>query len=143
MLYVIRAGFTVVKNGLLYTGGQSVDLTNAEYLLHKHKFEGSIDPPLPLNNGSSNNPSNSRIAISTIVLATDKQLENTDAAIQVLTNSGSTVLNILLPSEPNIGRSFLIISEANSVGNFLVNGTIIYQGDRYEIIWSGDRWVEL
>ena len=39
--YTIRPGFNIVLNGALYLGGQSVDLTEAEYQANKHKLEGT------------------------------------------------------------------------------------------------------
>ena len=39
--YIIRAGFTIALDKTLYSGGQSVDLTEAEYLANKHKLEGT------------------------------------------------------------------------------------------------------
>ena len=42
MIYIIRPNsfFTIAKEGIVYTAGQQVDLTAAEFELHKHKLEG-------------------------------------------------------------------------------------------------------
>lgn len=40
MLYIVRPEFTVRKNGVLYTGGQSVELSASEFAIHRHKLEG-------------------------------------------------------------------------------------------------------
>lgn len=40
-LYTVRTGFSVSKNGVSYAGGQSVDLTPAEFVRHKHKLENT------------------------------------------------------------------------------------------------------
>lgn len=55
MFYVIRQGFSIKKDGVFYTGGQSVELTNQEFELHKHKFEnvaGSVFPNVNSNPGN-------------------------------------------------------------------------------------------
>ena len=39
--YTIRPGFNIVLNGVLYLGGESVDLNEAEYQANKHKLEGT------------------------------------------------------------------------------------------------------
>jgi hypothetical protein len=65
MLYVIRQGFSVYINGLVYLGGQTVELSDVDFEQHKHKFEnipGSVLPS-PQVNPSSNNVS-SQIQIS-------------------------------------------------------------------------------
>jgi hypothetical protein len=65
MIYVIRQGFSVYINGLFYTGGQTVELSDVDFEQHKHKFEnipGSVLPS-PQVNPSSNNVS-SQIQIS-------------------------------------------------------------------------------
>lgn len=39
--YTIRPGFNIVLNGVLYLGGESVDLSEIEYQANKHKLEGT------------------------------------------------------------------------------------------------------
>jgi hypothetical protein len=182
-IYQVRTGFTVFKNGLSYTGGQSVDLTPVEFADHKHKLENTqstvvegisssvnstlagnvsfddlaadllpwastgtvqavieeIDRRLDNFSVQSGHPS----VINVETISTDKQLTNSDATIQDLTNPLTTSLNILLPSSPHGGKKFLIINEPTSTGNFYINNTTVYPSDRYEIVWNGFKWLEI
>ncbi len=81
--------------------------------------------------------------INVETLTTDKQLENSSAEVQDLTNSTITRLNLFLPNAPILGKSFLIINESGSMGNFYLNNSVVYPGDRYEIVWQGSKWLEL
>lgn len=94
------------------------------------------------------NPRRSAIAVPQITinvetLTTDKQLENSSAEIQDLTNPTMTRLNLFPPNAPTLGKSFLVINEPGSIGNFYLNNTIVYPDDRYKILWNGDRWIEI
>jgi hypothetical protein len=182
-LYTVRTGFTVFKNGLSYTGGQSVDLTPVEFADHKHKLENtgstvaqgiySLRDPGSANDISFDDesadllPSVNVATVQAVIeeidrrldnfsvqsgglplinvetITADKQLTNGDATIQDLTNPLATSLNILLPSSPSLGKQFLLINESASQGNFFTNNSIVFSGDRYEIVWNGDRWLEL
>lgn len=84
-----------------------------------------------------------QITINVETVIADKQLTNTSAEIQDLINPTSTQLNLYLPSTPVLGKSFLIINEPTSIGNFFTNNSIVFPGDRYEIVFQGDRWLEL
>lgn len=84
-----------------------------------------------------------RVNVNVETLTIDKQLQNTDAEIQDLTNPTSIQLNLFLPYQPGLYKSFLIVNELDSIGNFYLNNTIIYPGDSYEIIWQGSKWLEL
>lgn len=144
MFYLIRQGFAIYKNGVFYTGGQSVDLTDYEYELHKHKFEnvaGSIFPiTLPQPN-NENNSSLNRIDRRSIEL--DLVLSISDATYQHLINSTGEILAVFLPSSPTLGLKFAIINNSTSTESVLCNQTIIFPGDRYEIIFDGVEWIEL
>jgi hypothetical protein len=182
-IYQVRTGFTVFKNGLSYTGGQSVDLTPVEFADHKHKLEntqstvaqgiynsdpeavagnisfddrsidllpgsdtGSIQQAIEQLNGRLDTfsiQSNNLPIINVETISTDKQLSNSDPTIQDLTNPLTTSLNILLPSSLLLGKQFLLINESASVGNFYMNNTIVYPGDRYQIVWNGFKWLEI
>ena len=48
MIYTIRPNFTITKAGTVYTAGQQVDLTEAEFGQHKHKLEGVEASVLPI-----------------------------------------------------------------------------------------------
>ncbi|MEM8828766.1 MAG: IPT/TIG domain-containing protein [Cyanobacteria bacterium P01_G01_bin.19] len=50
-IYTIRPNspFTIAKDGILYIGGESVDLTESEFEIHKHKLEGVQSNITPLN----------------------------------------------------------------------------------------------
>lgn len=140
--YLIRSGFTIVKNGLLYVEGQSVDLSDLEFELHKHKLEGVSGSVFPSVVVFSDLGLRDNEGINTETLAIDKYLQNSDLKIQDLTNSTDNQLNLFLPTNPLKGKGFLIINQSESVGNFYSNNTIIYPGDRYEIVFNGDRWIE-
>jgi hypothetical protein len=182
-LYTVRTGFSVFKNGLVYTAGQSVDLTSAEFARHKHKLENTQSTvgqgiSSTVNSVSAANVSFNDLAadllpsadtgtvqavieeidrrldnfsvqsvslpiINVETISADKQLTNSDATIQDLTNSLTTSLNILLPSSPILGKQFLLINESNSTGNFYTNNTNVLPGDRYEIVWNGFKWLEI
>lgn len=71
MFYVIRAGFSIYKNGLLYSGGQTIELSDFEFEQHKHKFEntaGSIFPSSPITQVSPN-PNNSNTSVISISIS--------------------------------------------------------------------------
>lgn len=81
-------------------------------------------------------------SIEVVTVTSDRQLQNSSARVQDLTNPASTIRNVLLPT-PQLAKEFLIINEETSIGNFLVNGSIVVPGDRYGIVWNGSKWLEL
>lgn len=95
-----------------------------------------------LGSGTSQQNNNQPL-INVEIITSDKQLQNTDAEIQDLTNPNSTELNLLLPPSPIVGKSFLFINEFNSIGNLFTNNTVIRPDDRYRIVWNGNRWLEI
>lgn len=48
-LYTIRPDFTIWKNGIIYAGGDEIDLSSSEVEAHKHKLEGISSNVIPLN----------------------------------------------------------------------------------------------
>ena len=56
--YTIRPGFTIPLGLTIYIGGEEVDLTSAEFELHKHKLEGTESSVIPIDNGGGNNAGN-------------------------------------------------------------------------------------
>lgn len=71
MFYVIRAGFSIYKNGLLYTGGQTVELSDFEFEQHKHKFEDTAGSIFPINYVSPNPNNGSNTSVIDISLSAD------------------------------------------------------------------------
>lgn len=53
-IYTIRPEFTIQLGALVYQGGEDVDLTDAEFELHKHKLEGVESTVIPDGQGNSN-----------------------------------------------------------------------------------------
>ena len=47
-VHTIRPEFTITKDSVIYIGGDEVDLTEAEFELHKHKLEGTESTVLPI-----------------------------------------------------------------------------------------------
>ncbi|MEL6493560.1 MAG: IPT/TIG domain-containing protein [Cyanobacteria bacterium J06623_7] len=54
-IYIIRPGFTINLFGTIYQGGQSVDLNELQFQVHKHKLEGVESTVEPINPGGNNN----------------------------------------------------------------------------------------
>lgn len=47
-VHTIRPEFTITKGSIIYIAGDQVDLTEAEFELHKHKLEGTESTVLPI-----------------------------------------------------------------------------------------------
>lgn len=147
MFYVIRAGFSIYKNGLLYGGGQTIELSDLEFERHKHKFENTAASIFPINyvnpnpNNGSSNTNTARIDRRTP--QGDFNLSITDANFQHLINSTGATITVFLPPNPFKDLPFSLINNRLSNGNFYCNQTNIQPGDRYEIIFDGVEWVEL
>jgi hypothetical protein len=86
---------------------------------------------------------NSVQSINVETITADKQLQNNAARIQDLTNPSTTQRNILLPTTPALAKEFIVINEANSIGSFLINGSVVAPSYRYAIAWNGNKWLEL
>ncbi len=69
MFYVIRAGFSIYKNGLLYSGGQTIELSDLEFEQHKHKFEDTAGSIFPIVNSSSNPNNGSNTSVLDISIS--------------------------------------------------------------------------
>ena len=144
-IYSIRIGFTITIGDIIYMGGETVDLTDEQFELHKHKLEGTVSntfPTVP----SQNYPFDElalRGETNRETLTVDKQLENDDPSIQNLENLTGGDLNVLLPTNPDRDKFFLIINRASSTGNLIINGTILLPNERYELIHDGTEWLEL
>ena len=53
-IYTIRPEFVIDLDGTIFIGGEEVELTDAQFQLHKHKLEGIEDPPIPDQPGGNN-----------------------------------------------------------------------------------------
>lgn len=147
MFYVIRAGFSIYKNGLLYSGGQTIELSDFEFEQHKHKFENTVGSVLPIQLNVSPNPNNGitggAARIDRRTPQFDFNLSITDATYQHLINSTGATITVFLPPNPVKDLPFSLINNRASNGSFYCNQTNIQPGDRYEIIFDGVEWVEL
>lgn len=54
MIHTIRPGFTITQGLVTYVGGEEVDLTAAEFELHKHKLEGVESSVIPIDTDGNN-----------------------------------------------------------------------------------------
>lgn len=144
MFYVIRAGFSIYKNGLLYTGGQTIELSDLEFEQHKHKFENTVGTVFPITNVSPNpNTGTSSPKIDRRTPQGNFNLSIADATYQHLINSTGAAITVSLPPNPFKDLPFSLINNRLSNGNVYCNQTNIFPGDRYEIIFDGVEWVEL
>lgn len=46
--YTIRQGFTIILDGIIYAGGDTVELSQSVFEQHRHKLEGTISSVKPI-----------------------------------------------------------------------------------------------
>ncbi len=132
-----------IATGLLI--GNNVDTHNLNSYQLLELILSNLEQ-LVTNGGLATNPTGNVLPqINTETVTSTKVLENSDAEIQNLINPTGGDINIILPSTPLPGKSFVFINQASSTGNFLTNGITIIPIDRYEIVWDANvsQWIEL
>lgn len=145
--YIVRPKFTIVKNDVIYTGGDSVELNDEEFEWHKHKLEGIESDVKPVVDKGNNNTDpgtttrRDRPIIRRVNLINSIEL-TTDEAIRLHVICERSGIEIYLPKIKEKGDGFVIKNSIDSPHKFVCSGINIFPGDFYEVWFDGVEWLE-
>ena len=131
MIYTIRSNtaFTIVKQGIVYSAGQQVDLTEAEFQRHKQKLEGSERSVVPIVFPQSNiksdrftyDDSTANIVDGTASADVETAIVNLDSRLDAI-DSGNFLVNGADVSLLNNNANYQTLVQVDSKINALING---------------------
>lgn len=134
--YTIRQGFTIQQGSLIYSGGDTVELSEFEFVLHKHKLEGiestvaTIDfPSSPKSGGGKGNfpapyvsqinsgnilqNKTKTIIISGSFFTPDTVVSSEGATLNSLKFVNSHLIEVEVTAGPNVGTFDLVLDNGS------------------------------
>ena len=151
-VYTIRPGFTIAIDSTVYQGGDSVNLSDEQFLLHKHKLEGvgSNIPDLDFGGGSgeccfpapvvaSINPAR-LFADMTAILTLEGSFFTPDTTVVI---DGLTLDSVEFVSDNKISARVTVGSSVGQKNLTASNGKETVSQDAIEILDPADSIIDL